>query len=70
MSEAVVAGSAALITAGLGVLGVVVAQLYRRLDRLEDHNRDLWAYCRRLLDMYYRYRLPGAPDPATIPAPD
>lgn len=58
---------ATLLVAGLSLLGVIVAQLARRLDRLERDNRALWAYCRRLLDLYYRHRQPGAPDPDPLP---
>ena len=55
-------------------LGVLVAQLYARVQHLEakveqgqSYNRDLWAYCRRLLDLYYRHRRDGSPDPDPLP---
>ena len=70
----IIAGAAAVITAGLALLGALLAQLYSRVQHLEDdvkaarsYNRDLWAYCRRLLDLYYRHRRDGSPDPDPLP---
>lgn len=59
-----------VITALLTVLSVVVAQLYTRVSNLEDYQRRLWAYARYLLDLYYRHRQPGAPDPVPLPEDD
>lgn len=67
MIDTLVGALAALLVAGLSVLGVVVGVLARRLDRLEEDNRKLWAYCRKLLDLYYRHRTLGAPDPEPLP---
>ena len=60
----------AAITAGGGALGHV----YKRLDEVEDElgrvrkqNRELWTWARKLLDLYYRHRSPGAPDPDPMP---
>ena len=71
---ATIAVGAAIIAAGLALIGVLVAQLYARVQHLEakveqgqSYNRDLWAYCRRLLDLYYRHRRDGSPDPDPLP---
>ena len=60
----------AAIAAGVGALGHV----YNRLDEVEDElrlvrkqNRELWAWARKLLDLYYRHRGPDAPDPDPMP---
>ena len=60
----------AAIAAGVGALGHV----YKRLDEVEDElrlvrkqNRELWAWARKLLDLYYRHRGPDAPDPDPMP---
>lgn len=64
----------ALTAAGLALLGVLSGHILTRVHRLEDeldqarrYNRELWAYCRRLIDLYYRHRVPGAPDPDPLP---
>ena len=67
MTESVIGGLVAILAAGMGTLGVVVGHLIRRLDRLEEGNRALWAYCRRLLDLYYKHRRSDAPDPDPLP---
>lgn len=66
--------SDAIMLAVLVALGGFVAQLYSRigtveakLTKAEDYNRSLWAYCRRLIDLYYRHRRDGAPDPGPLP---
>lgn len=58
----------------LTVIGVVVTalcalvgHLYVRVGRLERINRRLWAWARKHLDLYYRHRQPGAPDPDPLP---
>ena len=66
MIEALLAFLGILLTGGMGALGVMVAQLYRRLDNVEDEYRELWDTYRYNLDLYYRNRTPGAPDPQLI----
>lgn len=56
----------AIVTA----LVVLVGHLYVRMGRLERSNRKLWAWSRALLDLYYRHRAPGSPDPAPLPDDD
>ena len=63
----------AAIAAGVGALGHV----YNRLDEVENElrlvrkqNRELWVWARKHLDLYYRHRGPGAPDPDPIPEED
>ena len=74
MTDAIIAAMGAIvvaaIAAGVGALGHV----YRRLDEVEaelvrvhKQNRELWAWARKLLDLYYRHRGPGAPDPDPMP---
>ena len=74
MIDAVIAALGAIvvaaIAAGVGALGHV----YRRLDEVEDElervrkqNHRLWAWARKHLDLYYRHRSDGAPDPDPIP---
>ncbi|MBK7823378.1 MAG: hypothetical protein IPJ61_20545 [Tessaracoccus sp.] len=38
-----------------------------RVAELETREQRLWAWARRHLDLYYRYRQPGAPDPEPLP---
>ena len=64
----------AVTVAALGLLGVIVGHTVTRLKALEDdlaasqaYNRVLWLYCRNLIDLYYRHRPAGAPDPAPLP---
>ena len=68
-NELAVIGAAAL--ALLGVLSLhVLTRVHRLEDEIEeaqDYNHRLWWYCRRLLDLYYRHRRDGAPDPDPIP---
>lgn len=60
----------ALAVGVLGVMGTLLAQTMTRVSRLEGEikiansqiNR-LWLYCRGLIDLYYRYRRDGSPEP-------
>lgn len=67
----------AVLVAGLALLGVVSGHILTRVRALESdlaaaraYNRALWAYCRRLLDLYYQHRSPGSPDPEPVPDGD
>lgn len=71
--------TAVLVSAGviLGAFGALIAQLYLRTSRLEreiqkanSYNRRMWQWARRHLDLYYRHRIPGSPDPVPIPDED
>lgn len=71
---ALLAAAAALIVALLGLFGVMIGHLYGRVGRLEgevkserDYSNALWAYTRYLLDLYFKHRQDGAPDPREIP---
>lgn len=73
---AIIGGGAAVMAAVITLFGVLYGHLYRQIDELRDelraadaHNREMWAYCRRLLDLYYRHRRDGAPDPDPLPEP-
>lgn len=64
----------AVTASGLGLLGIISGHILTRVRSLEDdlaaarsYNRELWAYCRRLIDLYYRHRAAGAPDPDPLP---
>lgn len=64
----------AVAVAALGLLGVISGHILTRVHRLEaavdeahQVNRNLWHYTRRLLDLYYRHRVAGAPDPPPLP---
>lgn len=57
----------------VGLIGAF-AYLWQRIGKIEtdlsrqrDYNHRLWAYCRKLLDLYYRHRREGAPDPDELP---
>lgn len=63
-----------LLVAGMALLGVVGQNILSRVSSLEDQldderafNRDLWAFARKLLDYYYRFRVADAPDPPELP---
>lgn len=57
----------ALLVALVSTLGVVVSNLYTRVSALERRERDLWAWARAVVDLYYRYRKEGSPDPPDMP---
>lgn len=76
MSEAL-AAVATIGAALIGLLGALSLHVLTRIHRLEDeldqarnYNRQLWRYCRGLLDLYYRHRTPGSPDPDPVPEGD
>lgn len=64
----------AIIVAGVTVAGVLFGNLFSRLSGLEEslknartYNLLLWEWARKHIDLYYRYRQEGAPDPDPIP---
>ena len=64
----------AILVGVLSVGGVALSNISGRLDNVEEdlrrsrnYNHKLWAYCRKHLDMYYKWRKDGAPDPEPIP---
>ncbi len=66
-----IAISVVLISGVFGVLyghlSAQVAGVRKDLQTERAYNREMWAYCRRLLDLYYRHRCEGAPDPDPLP---
>lgn len=71
---AVIAGGAVVMAAIVALFGVLYGHLSRRINELQadlghahSYNRKMWAYCRYLLDLYYRHREHGAPDPDPLP---
>lgn len=64
----------AIIIAGIGLSGALIGNLYSRLSGLEGelksartYNILLWEWARKHIDLYYRYRQEGAPDPDPMP---
>lgn len=41
----------------------------KRAAAVDDYNRRMWLWARRHVDLYYRWRRDGAPDPEPIPEP-
>lgn len=42
-------------------------EMKKTLTAEQSFSRDMWIYCRNLLDLYYRNRKPGSPDPEPLP---
>ena len=64
----------AIIIAGISATAVLLGHFYTRLNGLEGnlksaraYNMLLWEWARNHIDLYYRYRKDGAPDPSPIP---
>lgn len=64
----------AIIIAGITLTGALLGHFYSRLNNLEEnlksaraYNLVLWEWARKQVDLYYRYRQDGAPDPDPIP---
>lgn len=62
-----------LLIAILTLMGAVLTQLLVRVGNLEkkleseqSRLKILWGAFRKLIDMYYRYRKPEAPDPPEL----
>lgn len=63
-----------IIVAGISLTGVLLGHFYTRLHGLEEslksaraYNFLLWEWARKQVDLYYRFRREGAPDPDPIP---
>ena len=74
METALLGALGVILTAALTVGGVILSQIAARLRVVEQdladaraYNRRLWLWSRHHVDLYYRYRRDGAPDPAPIP---
>ncbi len=72
---AILVGCGIVIAAALTLIGVLIghqahriADLERRQDDADDYLRRLWIWGRDLLDLYFRHRRDGAPDPPPIPS--
>ena len=64
----------AILTATVALFSALLGWLFKRLNTLENrvygselYIRRLWLWSRRLMDLYYRHREPGAPDPTPLP---
>ncbi len=64
---AVIAAALALIGTLLGHQAARIAALEQRLDATDEWTNRLWTYLRGLIDLYFRHRQDGAPDPPPIP---
>ncbi len=55
----------------VGTLATIVAhrlsELEKRIVKAESYNRRLWLWARAHIDLYYRWRRDGAPDPLPLP---
>ncbi len=74
MTDVVITALGAIVVAAIAAGGGALGHVYRRLDEVEDElgrvrkqNRELWMWARKLLDLYYSHRGPGAPDPDPMP---
>ncbi len=74
METSIIAAAGLIVAALVALFGVIYGHLSHRIDRLENqlyaeraYSREMWSYTRRLLDLYYRHRQPGAPDPGPLP---
>ena len=63
-----------IVTAVSTVFGIILKIMSERIGEIEEeservmgYNRRLWNWAREHLDLYYRYRKEGAPNPAPIP---
>lgn len=59
---AMVAGTTALVNIA-GRLRIVEEDLAKE----RAYNRLLWVWSRSILDLYYRFRIDGSPDPPPLP---
>ena len=66
-----------LLTAAITFFGILAGWMLKRLNSLEtrvrkseQYNRRMWMWARRHVDLYYRHRVPGAPDPDPLPHDD
>ena len=74
MTDVVITALGAIVVAAIAAGGGALGHVYRRRDeikneltRMRKQNRELWAWARKLLDLYYRHRGPDAPDPDPMP---
>lgn len=63
-----------IVTAVSTVFGIILKIMSERIGEIEEeservmgYNRRLWNWAREHLDLYYRYRKEGAPNPVPIP---
>ena len=69
VAVALIAAIGVIGSAAIGAVGVVVGHLWRKLTAveaeiaaMEEDERRVWWWARRIADMYYRHRKDGAPD--------
>lgn len=74
MNAAVVTVLGSVVVAAIAAGGVSLGHVYKRLGDVESelrgvksHNRKLWAWARKTLDLYYRHRKDGSPEPDPLP---
>lgn len=73
-----------LVASVLTAYGIILNVQSRRITEMEqkvlkaesqlaaakNYNRRLWLFCRNLIDLYYRHRRDGSPDPPGLPEED
>ena len=74
MTEAALAALGGVVVAVVSAGGVALGHVYKRLSDMEAEvkdvkaqNRKLWLWARKHVDLYYRHRMAGAPDPEPLP---
>ena len=77
---AILAFAGVVVTALGGLVGVLfkrIAEVESRVEAAEarakaaENRTDrLWMWARKLLNLYYTHRMPGAPDPDPLPDDD
>lgn len=73
-----------ILVGGFGLIGALAGVVVHRLTDLENrveraearvvkaekYNRRLWEWARKHIDLYYRHRRDGSPDPYPLPDED
>jgi hypothetical protein len=84
VESGVLAFAGLILTGVLTAFGVMLRTQANRITEVEDSleqaklqvkstdefSQRLWKYCRHILDMYYKHRKDGAPDPPELPQKD
>lgn len=77
VESGVLAFAGLILTGVLTAFGVMLRTQANRITEIEnslaqadEFSQRLWKYCRHILDMYYKHRKDGAPDPPELPQKD
>lgn len=73
----VLTAAGVVLAALFALVGVLIAQLYGEVHDLRDDlskerasNRVLWAWCQKVMALYYMWRRPEAPELPDLPDQD